>query len=305
MTIQENLFKPMSDCNIDITGAIDIHIHPAPDVLPRSQHYLDIARDARDAGMKAICLKPLGSFPTMQMALVAEKLVPGIRVFGGIVLDTVVGGFNPRAVKMAIKMGAKFVWMPLFDSEHSVIRSRKEDPRYRSEGKVTLEKGLRIWNEDKNILPEVEEIVDIVSEAGNVVLSTSHLSPEESIALVRLAWRKGVKHITVTHPVSSIINASIDQQKIMAKEGVGVYIEHAFAYCNPNAFDKNPREIVEAIKAVGAENCIISTDSGHVTLRKPVDAFRQWVTVLLWLGISKREVELMMLYNPAKLLGLD
>lgn len=303
MTIQENYFKPMSDCNVDITGAIDIHIHPAPDVLPRSQHYLDIARDARDSGMKAICLKPLGSFPTIQMSLVAEKLVPGIRVFGGIVLDNVVGGFNPQAVKMAIRMGARFVWMPMFDSRHSVERSRKADLQYRSKDKVILKKGLRIWDEDKNILPEVEEIIGLISKAGNVVLSTCHLSPEESIALVRLAKKKGVKHITVTHPSMSIINASIDQQKIMAEEGA--YIEHVFSYCNPCDFNKDPREIVEAIKVVGAENCIISSDSGHVTMSKPVDAFRQWVTTLLWLGISKREIELMMRNNPAKLLELD
>ncbi|HEV2242323.1 MAG TPA: DUF6282 family protein, partial [Streptosporangiaceae bacterium] len=42
---------------IDMTGAVDLHCHPYPDLFPRLADDFDIVRAARDAGMKAIVLK--------------------------------------------------------------------------------------------------------------------------------------------------------------------------------------------------------------------------------------------------------
>jgi predicted TIM-barrel fold metal-dependent hydrolase len=134
-------------------------------------------------------------------------------------------------------------------------------------------------------------------------LDTCHLSPEESIALVKRAREKNVKHIVVNHPVTSVINASIEQQIIMANDGA--YMNQVFATFSPYIFDKGAQEMVEAIKAVGPERCIISSDAGHVTINNPVEAFRQFITILLFMGLSEREIDLMARKNPEKILGLS
>jgi hypothetical protein len=51
-------------------------------------------------------------------------------VFGGLTLDTPVGGVNPQAVRyMADVTGhyGRIVWMPTHDSEHEAMRARRRD----------------------------------------------------------------------------------------------------------------------------------------------------------------------------------
>src|SRR6266508_3906304 len=96
---------------IDLTGTIDLHIHSAPDVGPRKMDDLEVARQAAQRGMRAILLKSHWTL-TADRAYLVEKVVSGIRVFGGLALNQSVGGFNPAAVEVALKMGAAQIWMP-------------------------------------------------------------------------------------------------------------------------------------------------------------------------------------------------
>ena len=40
-----------------LKGAIDIHVHHGPDLYPRIQDLIELAQSAKDAGMRAICVK--------------------------------------------------------------------------------------------------------------------------------------------------------------------------------------------------------------------------------------------------------
>jgi hypothetical protein len=64
-----------------LQGAVDIHIHHAPDLYPRIQDPIELAHDARAAGMRAICIKR-HNFPTAGIAELTKKLVPEVDVFG-------------------------------------------------------------------------------------------------------------------------------------------------------------------------------------------------------------------------------
>ena len=57
-----------------LQGAVDIHIHHGPDLYPRIQDPIELAQDAKAAGMRAVCLKT-HNFPTAPMALLARKEV--------------------------------------------------------------------------------------------------------------------------------------------------------------------------------------------------------------------------------------
>ena len=62
--------SPRRDLEL-LQGAVDIHIHHGPDLYPRIQDPIELAQDAKAAGMRAVCLKT-HNFPTAPMALLAR-----------------------------------------------------------------------------------------------------------------------------------------------------------------------------------------------------------------------------------------
>ena len=79
-------------------GVVDLHVHSHPDVFGRNMDDIDVANLAKSRGMRGIVLKNHISETASRAALVM-KVVPGIEVFGGIVLNKAVGGINPDAVE--------------------------------------------------------------------------------------------------------------------------------------------------------------------------------------------------------------
>src|SRR5580704_19310849 len=94
-----------------LEDAIDLHVHSAPDVDARRFNDLELAREAERAGMAAILIKSHQN-STVERAWLVSKVITGIQVFGGLVLNETVGGLNVAAVKLALAMGAKEIWMP-------------------------------------------------------------------------------------------------------------------------------------------------------------------------------------------------
>jgi len=289
------------ECFSILEGAIDIHLHPGPSISRRRVDIFEAARDAYKVGMRALVYKPL-YFATMNEAYAAQKIVQGIKVFGGVTLDQIAGGLRPATVEVAIKFGAKVIWMPLFDSVRTRERTAKV-PFYKS--RLFGDDELTIFDSDNKIKKNVIEIVDLIASAPGTILDTSHLSPKESIALIGLAKKRGVENIVVTHPCANIIGASIEEQKEMVR--LGAYLNHCFGPIlpKPTGAGQNPEEVAQAIKEVGAENCVLSTDMGIWYSPPPVEGLRSFVEILMQLDITQEEIELMIKKNPARLLGLS
>lgn len=138
-----------------------------------------------------------------------------------------------------------------------------------------------------------------------MVLATGHLSVSEAFALVDEARRKGVSKIVITHPLLKTLGAylSLEKQRRMAAKGA--FIEHCFSLTMPLMGRLDPMTIVKAIRAVGAEHCIMSTDLGQAYNPTPAEGMRMMIATMLKCGLSEKEIELMIKVNPAKLLGLD
>lgn len=98
-----------------LQGACDTHVHFAPDIVPRLLSGPQLAAEARELGMRAILLKN-HYCPTYLTASAIDEMFPGLRVFGGLVLNAACGGLNPDAVRCALRMGAKEIWMPTVSS---------------------------------------------------------------------------------------------------------------------------------------------------------------------------------------------
>ncbi len=161
----------------NLSGVIDIHAHMDPDSMPRSIDAIDLAKLAKQRGMRGLVLKNHYE-STAALAYIVRKEVPGIEIFGGIDLNRSVGGINPAAIERMVLMKGgwgKVVWMPTFDSENQVRFSKENRPF------VSVAK-------DGQLLPEVEQVIDLVAK-HQLTLETGHSSAEEGLLIVREAAR--------------------------------------------------------------------------------------------------------------------
>jgi len=273
-----------------LEGVVDIHAHCDPDSLARSIDAVDLAKLARDRGMRAVVLKNHYE-PTEGLAFLVRKEVPGLEVFGGIALNRTVGGINAAAVEhmTQVKGGwGRVVWMPTFDAENQVKYSKESRPF------VSVSK-------DGVLLPEVREVISLIAK-HHLTLATGHSSPEEDLMLIREAQRAGVRSIVVTHAMLPPVAMNIDQMRQAAQ--LGAYIEFVYnALIGPNkAFDI--REYAQAIRAVGPEHCILSSDLGQAGNPLHPDGLLAFFAALRGEGFPVSEIERMAKVNPARLLGL-
>ncbi|HVZ61644.1 MAG TPA: DUF6282 family protein, partial [Terriglobales bacterium] len=92
---------------LNLSGAIDTRVHSGPDSVRRSIDADDLAQLAKKQGMRGLVLKNHWE-PTAALAYMVSKQVPGVEVYGGIVLDQSVGGINLEAVKRMAMMKGGF-----------------------------------------------------------------------------------------------------------------------------------------------------------------------------------------------------
>src|SRR6266404_4777134 len=232
-----------------LTGVVDIHVHSDPDSVPRSIDAIDIAKLARSRGMRGLVLKNHYE-PTASLAYIVRKEVQGIEIFGGISLDLTVGGVNPAAVEhmTRVKGGwGRVVWMPTFDAENQV-RFDKANRPYASVSKNGL------------LLPEVNQVLSLIAK-HKLTMATGHSSAEECLMLIRAAKNLGVTSMVVTHAMEPPIQMTIPQMK--QATAMGAYIEFVYGALIGAKKVLNMSDYVPAIRAVGPEHCILSSDLGQ------------------------------------------
>lgn len=267
-----------------LNGAIDMHAHSDPDGTARSIDAIDLARLAKARGMRAIVLKNHYE-PTASLAYIVRKEVPGIEVFGGISLDLTVGGVNPAAVEWMTKVKGgygKVVWLPTFDSENQAAPASRPFARVVRDGAVTS---------------EVSQVIALAAE-HNLVLETGHSSAAEALIIIREAKRQGVENVLVTHAMSVPVNMSIDDMQAAAK--LGAYIE--LVWVRPGS--EAAQAYVKAIRAVGPEHIVLSSDLGQANNPLHPDGLLALYQYLASQGIPAADIDRMTKINPAKLLGL-
>lgn len=273
-----------------LTGVVDVHAHADPDSLPRSVDALELARVARQRGLRGIVLKNHYE-PTAGLAWLVRKEVPGLEVFGGIVLNRAVGGINPTAVeRMASVKGGwgRIVWMPTFDAENQVRASGESRPF------VALTR-------DRKLLPEVLQVLDLIARHG-LVLATGHASPSEALLLIEEARRRGVNRILVTHAMLAPVRMNLAEMKAAARNGA--FLEFVYnALIGPNR-SLTPGQYAEAIRAVGPQHCILSSDLGQAANPLHPDGLEAFFHALRQEGLTPEQIDEMAKQNPARLLGL-
>ncbi|MGH8726391.1 MAG: DUF6282 family protein [Burkholderiales bacterium] len=283
-------------------GVIDMHVHSHPDVFGRNMDDIDIAQLAKAKGLRGILLKNHVSETASRAALVM-KVVPGIEVWGGIVLNKAVGGVNPDAVEWMHRMyggRGKVVWLPTFEADRHVKVLSKPDAR----GLVVAPGG--------QVTPEMEAILKIIARE-NLVLATGHVHPEEIIAVVRRGRELGVKNFVITHGLTNVPGLSMAQAKQVADMGAVIEVAFLQFRAGPNAplaflthwTQISAKHVANAVKELGAKSLLISSDLGQSGNMTHPDGLEVAIAEMKREGISDADIDVMMRRNPARLLGLS
>lgn len=316
-----------------LEGAIDIHVHAGPHIFssPRRVDPVQAAIQARDAGMRAIVYMDVFEMSN-GTAWMVNRLVPNFKSFGGLIMNTVYGGMNPRAVRTALSYGdgAKYISFGAHSTYFQASREgRKVDgkfvplselyPKFKTE---ELDRCIRIPEGGPG--PELEEILTLIAARPEAYLNTGHVSVPEAIRLIELAEQYNIKKVLVASSVTKI--ATMEQLKWMAGKKAFIeytlaaythttpipkthyYVEREYASIDEGMSEEDlggVRTVAEQIEALGAEHCIIGTDFGVYTLPEPVEGLREFIACLLDLGIPAEDIRKLTKTNPERLLGLN
>jgi hypothetical protein len=288
-----------------IQGAYDLQVHVAPDVIERRIDDVGLAEEFLAHGLKGFVLKS-HYIPTAERAKVVCRAVPGIQAFGALTLNHSIGGLNPVAVELAGRSGAKIVWMPTVDAANETA-GRVDGPSTKLPFWAKIQRELAA----DGIAPEPLTVVDDngkVNEATrrcleliarhNMILATGHLGRHEIFPLVRTAREMKLQRVLVTHAEFPSQNFSAEEQLELAD--AGAFIEHCFTTMHTG---KAPWDaVLNSIRKVGAERCVLSTDLGQ-TINPPVaEGFAMFAQTLLDAGFSTEQIRRMAVTNPGALI---
>lgn len=283
----------------------DMHVHTAPDVMQRSIDDIDLARMMKKKGMGGFVIKSHHSTSYGRATLV-RKVVPGVNVFGGIALNNPMGGLNPQAVDTAGRMGAKIIWMPTVDSDNEkgkfLDTTNKKLPYWATIQRELYEKGMlrkpvSVKDEDGKLKEEVDEILELISQY-NMILATGHLSPLDSIDVIKRAVEKHVDRIVITHPEFPTTMFSLEQQQQLAK--YNVYFERC--YTTPATGKVEWSYLLEEVKKTGPERNVLSTDLGQPSALLPPEGYKKFIDFFIESGIPEDSIVKMTSENQKKLL---
>jgi len=282
-----------------LEGAYDMHCHAFPDpLIDTGWDQIQVTKAATDVGMGGVTFKAhtfpsAATVPFVNQAV--EEYATAIErrpahAYGGIVLNNYVGGLNAESVEMSARLGGRVVWLPSHDSAHH--------------NRVIGESGgIELLDDDDKPRPELCEIFEVVA-ANDMILDPCHAGTKERFVVVEEAKKLGVKRFMITHPNWNVTKMTLDQEVEISRLGAFIGL---FAYGDiPNFNNPNcdPLYLLECIRTVGPDRCIICSDLGTVVNVPPVEGMKLLVRILLASGMSKKDIRKMCVHNPNYLLGL-
>jgi hypothetical protein len=286
-----------------LQGAHDLQVHVGPDVIPRRIDDLDLAAEFLARGLRGFVLKS-HYVPTAERAKVVTKAVPGIHAFGAIALNHSVGGLNPVAVELAGRSGAKIVWMPTVDAANETAgRLDGGDSKLPFWAKIQRELAamgiapppLSVLDTNGHISAATLPCIELIAR-HDMILATGHLGRHEIFPLVAKARDMGVRKVLVTHAEFPSQNLTAQEQLDLAN--AGARIEHCFTTMHTG---KAPwSAVLESIRLVGPERCILSTDLGQTINPGVSEGFALFAQTLLDGGFRQEEIHRMAVTNPAE-----
>lgn len=283
---------------IEIHGAYDLHVHSSPDLFPRIAGDLEVVADAARRGFAGLVLKNHFE-PTASRAALARTAAPGVAVHGGIVLNRFVGGINPEAVEVALRQGARVVWMPtLHAARHVEAFGTGGGFHAQQSGVERNVPGISLLR-DGALRPEVAAVMALTREHG-AALATGHVGLAEIRALVAEAERQRFRKLVLTHPYDLAPGLSFAEVEALAAHDL--HVEFVFCSITPRWRFTDAAAIARCIRTVGAAKVLLSSDGGQAHNPMPAEGYRRFVDLLHAEGLDQEAFRLMCREVPAFLL---
>lgn len=291
-----------------LVGAIDLHCHSGPSVMPRDIDHIEAIQEASSVGMRAILFKDhYYSADAIAELLRKHYSHLGVTLLSGVALNNTVGGLNRYAVDHSIKLGGRIVWMPTFSAQNH-IDQHKHDAKFidkfpNPKEQMLQPTPLRALDDNGQLLDEIKFILDLIAE-GDLVLSSGHLNIDEIWPLFEEAKRRGVRRLLVNHP-TYVIGANLEQVRALVE--MGAYVEHSVCmFIEGSKFKFYDPETLDALIQAGTlDRTILGSDLGQVGNPRPIQGFRAVINTCLDLGYGEADIRKMISTNAAALFGLD
>ncbi|MBP5292025.1 MAG: hypothetical protein J6Y90_05360 [Lachnospiraceae bacterium] len=283
---------------VSMKGVCDMHVHTNPDLRLRAYNDFELAEAGVRVGARAIVIKSHLGFTVARAAMANEFIRrtygenTGFTMYGGVVMNKVIGGVNPEAVEKALKLGAKVVWLPTQSAKRH-LEKMGQDPM----------KGIELVRDGK-VVPELVDVFRLIKDY-DVTLGTAHVSPEEAFVVVEAARDAGVKKIVVTHPEWWVVDMSVADQVRLVKD-YDVILERCYAQnMGGGAYKSNLPDNLDIIREVGYKNVMVDTDGGQTENPNWEFALEEYMQYLSDHGVSDEELWYMTRTIPYKLLGIE
>lgn len=286
-----------------LVGAVDLHCHSGPAVMPRILDHHDQLQEAAAAGFRAVVTKDHFYLGTPH-AIILETLFPdlGTRMFSGIALNNASGGINPHAVDHAVKLGARIVWMPTLSAANHIAKMATEAKGFPKVAGALDPIPLTVLDANGRLTDDTLKVLDLVA-AADVILAGGHLSAHELIVLFEEGQRRGLKKMMVNHP-TYVIGCTDDDIRTLVS--FGARMEHSICQFIPGRAKKfEPDYALHLIEVAGTRNTLFGSDLGLQGSARPIDGYRIFVGQMLDLGVAPDDITTMIARNGAEMLNLD
>jgi hypothetical protein len=282
-----------------LDAAVDLHVHAAPSVFPRWGDSCAVAAACADAGMAGIALKAHeGS--TVESAAILSRMYAPLRVAGGVVLNHAVGGLNPAAAEIALRLGARVVWLPTVDADGHAAAYGATGSYPSQSGGTRPAEPLALLDVAGRPLAALVEIVALCRD-HDACLATGHASAAALPAVQACARELGLERLLLQHPLLAVPGLKPAAVAELA-EGGGV-VELTYLSVSPMWRETTVAACAEVARHLGPERSILSSDAGQRHNPAPHEALRAFAQSVHEAGVAAADVRRMLKETAAGLLG--
>jgi hypothetical protein len=282
-----------------LEGAIDLHVHAAPSLMPRYADDRELAREAAAARMGGFALKAHEG-DTTGRAYHLQQEFPELLVFGGITLNPPVGGLNPAAVETSLRLQGKLVWLPtMYSVAH--VECLGDASGIAGAKRIPGREPLSLLTEAGTLRETVYDILRLIRDY-DAVLATGHVGGQELFQVVKAAHELGMSRILIMHPEFHVPSLSVAEQRELVD--LGAMVEKCYLTTFPSQGGGGISDMAERILELGPEHCVLVTDFGQTAKGSPVYGMSNLISALSEEGLTTDQIRLMASTNPRRLLGL-
>jgi hypothetical protein len=245
-------------------GMTDLHTHASPSLLPRHGDDRATVAAERAVGFTTVVLKAHeGS--TVERAAATDD-----GVYGGIVLNSPVGGANPDAVEVAARLGGRVVWMPTVSARtHKAGAASPE---------LSVHRGFELSPvdviNDGQLLPQWYDVLDAIAR-HDLLLASGHLSADETVILFTEARRRGVQRLMVNHPKMAFLHWNEEAANLL--QALDVHLELGIL---PDLLGDAEHASLSLTDSYPMSLLVFGGDLGHADHATPADAVAPWLNEL-------------------------